>query len=47
MRPIPQAAGIYLAVLQFIFALGWTSYAFYLPKLAAAVGLSAGAVAPS
>jgi hypothetical protein len=45
MRPIPQAAGIYLAVLQFIFALGWTSYAFYLPKLAAAVGLSAGAVA--
>lgn len=45
MRRIPQAAGIYLAVLQFVFALGWTSYAFYLPKLAAAVGLSAGAVA--
>lgn len=44
MRPIPQAAGIYLAVLQFVFALGWTSYAIYLPKLAAAVGLSAGAV---
>jgi len=44
MRPIPQAAGIYLAVLQFVFALGWTSYAFYLPKLAAAVGLSATAV---
>ncbi len=44
MRPVPQAAGIYLAVLQFVFALGWTSYAFYLPKLAAAVGLSAGAV---
>jgi len=44
MRPIPQAAGIYLALLQFVFALGWTSYAFYLPKLAAAVGLSAGAV---
>jgi MFS family permease len=35
---------VYLAVLQFVFALGWTSYAFYLPKLAAAVGLSAGAV---
>ena len=45
MRPIPQAAGIYLAALQFIFALGWSSYAFYLPRLAAAVGLSAGAVA--
>lgn len=44
MRPIPQAAGIYLAVLQFVFALGWTSYAIYLPKLAAAVGLSASAV---
>jgi Na+/melibiose symporter-like transporter len=41
MRRIPQAAGVYLAVLQFVFALGWTSYAFYLPKLAAAVGLSA------
>lgn len=45
MRRIPQAAGVYIGVLQFIFALGWTSYAFYLPKLAAAVGLSAGAVA--
>jgi len=44
MGPIPQAAGIYLAVLQFVFTLGWTSYAIYLPKLAAAVGLSAGAV---
>jgi Na+/melibiose symporter-like transporter len=44
MRRIPQAAGVYLAVLQFVFALGWTSYAFYLPKLAAAVGLSATAV---
>jgi Major Facilitator Superfamily len=44
MRPIPHGAGIYLAVLQFVFALGWTSYAVYLPKLAAAVGLSAGAI---
>jgi Na+/melibiose symporter-like transporter len=44
MRPIPQVAGIYLAVLQFVFALGWTSYAIYLPKLATSVGLSAGAV---
>ena len=44
MRPIPQAAGLYLAVLQLVFALGWTTYAIYLPKLAASVGLSAGAV---
>jgi len=44
MRPIPQAAGLYLAVLQFVFALGWTTYAIYLPKLAASVGLPAGAV---
>jgi len=45
MGRIPHAAGVYLAVLQFVFALGWTSYAFYLPKLAAAVGLSTGTVA--
>lgn len=44
MRPIPQAAGLYLAVLQLVFTLGWTTYAIYLPKLAASVGLSAGAV---
>jgi MFS family permease len=44
MRKIPQGAGLYLAVLQFIFALGWTVYAIYLPKLAASVGTAAGAV---
>jgi Major Facilitator Superfamily len=44
MRPIPYATGLYLAVLQFVFAIGWTTYAIYLPRLAAAVGLSAGAV---
>ncbi len=44
MRPIPHAAGLYLAVLEFVFALGWTTYAIYLPKLAASVGLSTGAV---
>jgi MFS family permease len=44
MRPIPHAAGLYLAVLQLVFALGWTVYAIYLPQLAAAVGLSAGTV---
>ncbi len=44
MRPIPHAAGVYLAVLQLVFAFGWTTYAIYLPRLAASVGLSAGAV---
>lgn len=44
MRKIPQAAGLYLAALEFIFALGWTVYAVYLPKLAASVGIAAGAV---
>jgi Major Facilitator Superfamily len=44
MRRIPRAVGLYFAALQFIFALCWTSYSFYLPKLAAEVGLSAAAV---
>jgi hypothetical protein len=44
MRPIPHAAGVYLGVLQLVFALGWTTYAVYLPKLAASVGLTSGAV---
>jgi len=33
-------AGIYLAVLQLVFTLGWTVYVIYLPKLAADVGLA-------
>jgi len=44
MRPIPHTAGVYLAALQFVFALGWTSMRFILPQLAAAVGLPSGAV---
>ena len=28
--------GIYLAFLQLVFTLGWTTYVIYLPKLAAA-----------
>ena len=44
VRKIPQAAGLYLAVLEFIFTLGWTVYAIYLPKLAASVGIAAGTV---
>lgn len=44
MRPIPYAAGLYLALLQLVFTLGWTVYAIYLPRLAASVGISGGAV---
>ena len=36
--------GIYLAVLQLIFTLGWTTYVIYLPKLAAQVGVAPTAV---
>jgi hypothetical protein len=34
--------GVYIAVLQLVFTLGWTTYVIYLPKLAASV-----AIAPS
>ena len=44
MRKIPQGAGLYLAVLELVFALGWTVYAIYLPRLAASAGIAAGAV---
>jgi Na+/melibiose symporter-like transporter len=44
MRKIPQGAGLYLAVLELIIALGWTVYAIYLPRLAASAGIAAGAV---
>lgn len=44
MRKFPQGAGLYLAVLELVFALGWTVYAIYLPRLAAAAGIAAGAV---
>jgi hypothetical protein len=37
-------AGIYLAFLQLVFTLGWTTYVIYLPKLAAQVGIAPGAV---
>ena len=36
--------GLYLAVLQLMFTLGWTTYVVYLPKLAADVGLAPAAV---
>src|SRR5436190_384880 len=37
-------AGVYLAVLQLVFTLGWTTYVIYLPKLAAEVGVAPSAV---
>ncbi|MBR0956115.1 MFS transporter [Bradyrhizobium japonicum] len=36
--------GLYLAVLQLVFTLGWTTYVIYLPKLAADVGIAPAAV---
>jgi MFS family permease len=36
--------GIYLAILQLLFTLGWTTYVIYLPKLAAEVGIAPSAV---
>src|SRR3954463_8781975 len=36
--------GLYLAVLQLAFALGWTPYVIYLPKLCAEVGIAPSAV---
>ena len=46
-RPDPATGnrtGVYLAVLQLVFTLGWTVYAIYLPKLAAQVGIAPTAV---
>src|SRR2546423_14441941 len=36
--------GVYLAVLQLVFTVGWTTYVIYLPKLAAEVGIAPGPV---
>src|SRR3977135_66872 len=36
--------GVYLAFLQLVFTLGWTTYVIYLPKLAADVGIAPAAV---
>lgn len=32
--------GVYLAILQLVFTLGWTTYVIYLPKLCAQVGIA-------
>jgi MFS family permease len=44
MNPLSQRFGWYLAVLQLFFTLCWTVYVIYLPKLAAAAGLTPRAV---
>ncbi|WFU20458.1 MFS transporter [Bradyrhizobium sp. CB3481] len=36
--------GVYLAILQLVFTLGWTTYVIYLPKLCADVGIAPTAV---
>ena len=36
--------GLYLAFLQLVFTLGWTTYVIYLPRLAAQVGIAPSAV---
>jgi MFS family permease len=36
--------GVYLAILQLVFTLGWTVYAIYLPRLAAQAGITPAAV---
>ena len=35
-----NSTGVYLAVLQLVFTLGWTTYVIYLPKLCADVGIA-------
>jgi MFS family permease len=39
-----NGTGVYLAILQLVFTLGWTTYVIYLPKLAAEVGIAPTAV---
>jgi hypothetical protein len=39
-----NSTGVYLAVLQLVFTLGWTTYVIYLPKLCADVGIASTAV---
>ncbi|MGE0286537.1 MAG: MFS transporter [Bradyrhizobium sp.] len=42
--PTVNRTGVYLAVLQLVFTLSWTTYVIYLPKLAAEVGIAPTAV---
>jgi Major Facilitator Superfamily len=41
---VSTGAGVYLAILQLVFTLGWTVYAIYLPRLAAQAGITPAAV---
>src|ERR1700712_4057970 len=41
---VSTSTGVYLAVLQLVFTLGWTVYVIYLPRLAAQVGIAPAAV---
>jgi hypothetical protein len=41
---VSNRTGVYLAILQLVFTLGWTVYAIYLPRLAAQVGIAPTAV---
>ena len=34
---VSTSTGVYLAILQLVFTLGWTVYVIYLPRLAAQV----------
>ncbi len=43
-RSVPHGIGLYLAAIQLLFTLGWTVYAIYLPRLAAAAGIAPSAV---
>jgi hypothetical protein len=43
-NPTANRTGVYLAVLQLVFTLGWTTYVIYLPKLCAEVGIAPSAV---
>jgi MFS family permease len=41
---VSPSTGVYLAILQLVFTLGWTVYVIYLPRLAAQVGIAPTAV---
>jgi hypothetical protein len=41
---VSTSTGVYLAILQLVFTLGWTVYVIYLPRLAAQVGIAPTAV---
>jgi hypothetical protein len=41
---VSNRTGVYLAILQLVFTLGWTVYVIYLPRLAAQVGIAPTAV---